>query len=264
LSTGKLRWKLKASGPSTAFAEIKNLVVFGTREDEWLGAAVDSGKAQWTFRESATDPQCQIRTAPVSDGERIYFVTHDNAIFALNASGQRIWSRRPPSPVTTSLFMYKDVLYFGSESGYVYALNPAYDGFSSKLQIPGIPRGRFARSHSGEADAEYVFALDKKGDRDGGLLLAFNDEFERVLWSSSSEREWTSEEPHIWKNWVIAGNCKGDVVAYRMADGKQAWSDHVKGCVRSFGHDDSTLYIGVQEGTVYAYRPASRPSSAIR
>jgi len=255
VKTGKLRWKLKASGPSTSFAQIQNLIVFGTREDEWLGADVRSGKVQWDFRESRTDPQCQIRTAPVTDGESFYFVTHDSAIDALDASGRRVWSRRPASLVTTSLFMYKDVLYFGTDSGFIYAINPADDSFSSKLRVPGVPRGRLAWSRQDDQDSEYAFALEKRDSQDRGLLLKFSDEFERVLWSQPAEREWTSEQPHVWKDWVIAGSCKGDVVAYWAADGKPAWSDHVKGCVRSFGHDDSMLYIGVQEGTVYAYRP---------
>ncbi|HEX3091321.1 MAG TPA: hypothetical protein VHW72_01795, partial [Candidatus Angelobacter sp.] len=117
--------------------------------------------------------------------------------------------------------------------------------------------GRFAWSHEGGRDVEYVFALDKdKKDGQGqGMLLAFGDKFESVLWASPSEREWMSDQPHVWRNWIIAGNCKGDMAAYRTSDGKMAWTDHVKGCIRSFGHDDSTLYIGVQEGTVYAYQP---------
>ena len=256
--TGKLRWKLKASGPSTSFARIESLIVFGTREDEWLAADVNSGKLKWDFHETAKDPECQIRTAPVTDGKKVYLVSHDSAIFALNASGQKVWVRRPPSAVTTSLFLYKDVLYFGNLSGSIYEINPARDSFSSKIKVPGIPRGRFAWNREGERDAGYVFALDNKDGHSQGLLIKFSDEFERVLWSASFEREWTSEQPHVWKDWIIAGNCKGDVVAYRASDGKQSWSDHVKGCVRSFGHDGSTLYIGVQEGTVYAYRRATQ------
>lgn len=217
---------------------------------------MDSGKADWTFRNASPDPQCEIRTTPVTDGRSVYFVTHDGAIFALNSSGHTIWTQRPSSPVTTSLFMYKDVLYFGTNDGNINGLNPANGTSVSGPKISAVPKGRFAWGRRGEVNAEYVFATEKKGGHDQGMLLAFSDEFEHVLWSSSSEREWMSDQPHVWKDWIIAGNCKGDVVAYRVADGKTAWSDHVKGCVRSFGHDDSTLYIGVQEGTVYAYRPA--------
>ena len=256
-ATGKLKWKLKASGPSTGFAQISDLIVFGTRTDEWLAAAIRSGQVKWSNRDPGTDPGCQIRSSPVTDGKRIYLVTHDSVIYALNSSGRRLWFRRAPTPVSTSLFIHKNVLYFGAESGFIYAINLANDSFSGKLQIPGIPRGRFAGSGNGGADSEYLFAVENKEGRDIGVLHSFSDEFGRVLWSSSAEREWTSEQPHLWREWIIAGNCKGDVVAYRVADGKPAWSDHVKGCVRSFGHDDLTLYIGVQEGTVYAYRPAT-------
>jgi len=255
--TGKLRWKLKANGPSTGFARIDDSIVFGTRNDEWISLRMNSGKVSWTFRDASPDPLCEIRTAPVTDGERVFFVTHQGTMFALNAAGHKIWSQRPSSPVTTSLFMYKDVLYFGVNDGHIYGLNPADGGPLGELQIPAIPQGRFAWSSKGEVDTEYIFAKGNKDGHNQGVLLAFSDELEHVLWSRSADREWASEQPHVWKGWVIAGNCKGDVVAYGAADGKQAWSDHVKGCIRSFGHDSSTLYIGVQEGTIYAYQPPS-------
>lgn len=232
-----------------------NTAVFGTREGEWISVVVDSGKVNWKFSESGPDPQCEIRTAPVTDGETINFLAHDGTIFAVNRSGRKIWSQRPSSPVTTSLFMYKDVLYFGAADGHIYGLDPPNGRPLTHLTTTAIPKGRFASDSRGEVENEYVFATGKVSGKTKSAVLAFSDEFERVLWSTSSDREWTSEQPHVWKDWVIAGNCKGDVVAYRALDGKPAWADHVKGCVRSFGHDDSTLYIGVQEGTVYAYQP---------
>ena len=253
--TGKLRWKYRASGPSTGFAQLGSAIVFGTRDDEWISLAMDSGKANWSFRDASPDPQCEIRTSPVTDGQGVYFVTHDGAIFALDSSGHKIWTQRPSSPITTSLFTYKDVLYFGASNRHIYGVNPADGRRLAELETPSIPKGRFAWSRKGKLDAEYVFALNKKDGHGQGMLLAFSDEFRQVIWSSVSEREWMSDQPHVWRDWIIAGNCKGDVAAYNAADGKPAWSNHVKGCIRSFGHDESTLYIGVQEGTVYAYRP---------
>ena len=252
---GKLRWKLRSGGPSTSFALIDGSIIFGTREDEWISADINSGKLNWSFRDTAPDPECEIRTSPVTNGMNINFVGHDGTIFALDTSGQKLWIQKPSSPITTSLFVYKDVLYFGASDGHVYGLNPTDGSFLVNLRIPVSARGSFAWDRKGENDSEYVFALGKKNGHDQGVLLAFNDEFERVLWSRSVEREWTSEQPHEWKEWIIAGNCIGDVVAYRADNGKLAWSEHVKGCVRSFGHDSSTLFIGVQEGTIYAYQP---------
>lgn len=255
--TGKLRWKYRASGPSTGFAQIDRAIVFGTRNDEWTSVAMDSGKVNWTFHDASPDPQCEIRTSPVTDGRGVFFVTHDGAIFALNFSGHKIWTQKPLSTVTTSLFLYKDVLYFGTNDRHIYGVNPADGSPLVKLETPAIPKGRFAWSHTGGRDVEYVFALDKdnKDGHDQGVLLALGDKLESVLWASPSGREWMSDQPHVWRDWIIAGNCKGDMAAYRASDGRPAWTDHVKGCIRSFGHDDSTLYIGVQEGTIYAYQP---------
>jgi hypothetical protein len=258
--TGKVRWKLKASGPSTSFAEMDHAVVFGTREDEWIAAAANSGKVNWKFSEAGPDAQCEIRTAPVTDGETVNLVAHDGMLFALNGAGRKIWSQQPSSPVTTSLFMYKDVLYIGAADGHIYGLDPATGRPLNNLATPAIPKGRFTWSSRAGVETEYVFGIEKKDGQSRGALLQFSDEFDRLLWTQPAEREWTSEQPHVWKDWVIAGNCKGDVVAYGITDGKQAWSEHVKGCIRSFGHDDSTLFIGVQEGTVYAYQPPRPPS----
>jgi outer membrane protein assembly factor BamB len=258
--TGKVRWKLKASGPSTSFAEMDHAVVFGTREDEWIAVTVGSGKVNWKFSEAGPDAQCEIRTAPVTDGQTVNLVAHDGTLFALNGAGRKIWSQQPSSPVTTSLFIYKDVLYFGAADRHIYGLDPATGRPLNNLATPAIPKGRFAWGSRGGVETEYVFGIEKKDGQSRGMLLKFSDEFERVLWTQPAEREWTSEQPHVWKDWVIAGTCKGDIVAYGTTDGKQAWSEHVKGCIRSFGHDESTLYIGVQEGTVYAYRPP-RPQS---
>jgi outer membrane protein assembly factor BamB len=156
--------------------------------------------------------------------------------------------------------MYKDVLYIGAADGHIYGLDPATGRPLNNLATPAIPKGRFAWGPRGGVETEYVFGIEKKDGQSRGALLQFSDEFDRLLWTQPAEREWTSEQPHVWKDWVIAGNCKGDVVAYGITDGKQAWSEHVKGCIRSFGHDDSTLFIGVQEGTVYAYQPPRPPS----
>jgi outer membrane protein assembly factor BamB len=166
------------------------------------------------FRDTSPDPKCEIRTSPVTDGSRVYFVTHDGAIFALNSSRHKIWTQRPSSPVTTGLFMYKDVLYFGTNDRHIHGVNPADGRRLAGLETPTIPKGRFAWSHKGKRDIEYVFALNKKDGQDQGALIAFGGEFKNVLWASPSEREWMSDQPHVWRDWIIAGNCKGDVAAY--------------------------------------------------
>jgi outer membrane protein assembly factor BamB len=125
----------------------------------------------------------------------------------------------------------------------------------SKTKEPAVLSGHFAWTQRGSVYAEYAIGSGVGDRRNNGVVLAFTDEFGALLWSQTAEMEWSSEQPHLWKEWVIAGNCRGEIRAYRVTDGILAWRAHLQGCIRSFGHDASTLYVGVQEGTVYAYRP---------
>ena len=253
-NTGKLRWKFKASGPSTSLVEIGGAIVFGTREDEWLSVDLRSGKLNWIFSATAPDPQCEVRKGPVTDGVNVYFAAHDGAIYALEAkSGRLLWKKTPPARVTTGPFMYKDVLYYGADNNHIYGLKPADGEMLSDLGVPARPDGRFAWTRVGDSEMEYLFAIEKS--QDPGVLLAFHDDFDAATWSAKSAEKWSSELPHIWKDLVIAGNCDGEIAAYRARNGELVWRGQAKGCIRSFGHDNETLYIGVQEGTVYAYRP---------
>ena len=152
--------------------------------------------------------------------------------------------------------MDKDVLFLGTEDGRLRSLKPESGQWLGEKTPPAILSGRFAwtKTKHGAENVKYSFGYSMTQNRMNAVVVAFNHEFEDVLWSRSSETEWASEQPHLWKEWVIAGNCRGDIIAYRATDGVLAWKEHVQGCIRSFGHDASTLYVGVQEGTVYAYR----------
>ena len=56
---------------------------------------------------------------------------------------------------------------------------------------------------------------------------------------------------------LLAGNCRSELDAFRTSDGTPQWSDKLKGCIRSIGTDGDSeqVYVGAQEGTVYAYTP---------
>jgi eukaryotic-like serine/threonine-protein kinase len=138
--TGKLPWKYRASGPSTGFAQIDGAIVFGTRNDEWVSVMMNSGEANWTFRDAAPDPQCEIRATPVTNGRGVYFITHNGTILALDSSGHKIWTRKPSSSVTTSLFVKKNVLYFGSADRHIYGINPT-DGSPLDIRDTSDPKG---------------------------------------------------------------------------------------------------------------------------
>lgn len=254
--SGKVRWKLRTGAAATSFVYARDAVIFGTRQDAWFSLAIDSGKLKWEYKDAAAGPQCEIPKPPVTDGMTLAFLTHDQVLHVLDVkSGRELRKVKLPSPASTGLFMYKDVLYLGTEDGRLRSLNPANGQWLGERNLAAVLSGCFAwKKRGSDQYIEYGFGSNISEKRKKGVVLAFTDEFEDVLWSRSSEIEWASEQPHLWKEWVIAGNCRGEMVAYRATDGEVAWREHVQGCIRSFGHDASTLYVGVQQGTVYAYR----------
>lgn len=255
--SGKMRWKFRAGAPATSFVDTGDVVILGTRQREWLSVNIDSGKLKWKFQEAASKAQCEIPKPAATDGVRLAFVSHDQFVYILDIkSGRELRKIKLPSPASTGLLMYKGVLYLGHEDGRLRSLNPESGQWLGEKSPPAILSGRFAwtKTKHGSEDVEYVFGSRMNENRKSGVVLAFTGEFDGVLWSQNSEIEWVSEQPHLWKEWVIAGNCRGEIVAYRATDGAVTWKEHIHGCIRSFGHDASTLYVGVQEGTVYAYR----------
>jgi len=256
--TGKVHWKQVASADSDAFTVVLGEdpnapVVFGTREGEWLSINADSGAVIWRYRATSRGMNCESRTSIVSDGVTVCLLAHDGSIHCLDGkSGRELWKQRPDSTITTDVLMYKDVLYFGTADSRITGLNPANGEKLVRLRTPYTPSGGIVESYPDIKD-EFLFVYATVGNSSTGAALTLSDEFESVVWSRTSAEHWTSRKPELWKGVLVAGNCQGDLVGYRIRDGEPQWHAHVDGCVDGLAHDDSTLYISVREGAVYAY-----------
>ena len=86
-----------------------------------------------------------------------------------------------------------------------------------------------------------------------GYIISVDFKLGRVRWKQKSSPDWASERPHLWKEFVVAGNCRGEMVAFRATDGAPQWNLSLKGCIRTIGSSGNMLFAGVQEGTIYAY-----------
>lgn len=263
--TGNVIWKLHASVASSSFADVDGfaetagMIVFGTREGEWVSVDVSSGRVNWRFQTASPGPNCETKTFVVSDGVNVCLLAFDGTIHCLEArSGRELWKRTPTSVVTTGLLMQWDVLYYGSADDQIYSLKPSNGDVLGRLKLSATPVGNIAGSDSGtKGELDFAYATDKKNG--AGVVFASDDELTSVLWSRTSGRIWTSREPVAWNGLVITGNCYGDIVAFRASNGAPQWKGHVDGCIKTISHDDSTLYLAMQEGTIYAYQPPARP-----
>jgi outer membrane protein assembly factor BamB len=105
-------------------------------------------------------------------------------------------------------------------------------------------------------DSLFMF-LENASER-VGHIISVDSKFTRLRWKRRSSPEWASERPHLFRELVIVGNCRGEMAAFRASDGEPQWNLSLKGCIRSIGSSGNMLFAGVQEGTVYAYERSSK------
>jgi outer membrane protein assembly factor BamB len=199
--------------------------------------------------------------APVVVGDRIFYAGLDGIVYGLDGqTGKLLWKHDLGKRSTTKLSVIGNSLYFGNSTNRIFRISTDDGHVQSELSVPASPTGRILA----DAPALYIFLEDR--DVQGGYLISTNVNLSQIRWTHRSDRAWSSEWPQLWSGLLLAVNCRGNLDAFRISDGALQWSDKLKGCLRSVGTDGESeqIYIGVQEGTVYAYSPPSKGSRITR
>ena len=157
------------------------------------------------------------------------------------------WKRKLPTAASTGLALKDETIYVGTNDHRIYRLNSETGAVMSELSLEAKPVGRLAL-----ADDSLFMFLQNDSER-VGYIVSLDSKLAGVRWKQRSSPDWASERPHLWKEFIVAGNCRGELAAFRAADGAPQWSLSLKGCIRSIGSSGNMLFAGVQEGTIYAY-----------
>jgi outer membrane protein assembly factor BamB len=252
--SGKVRWKYGSTSVPTDIVQVGSNVLFGSFQDQWSSVDLRTRNLNWKFSTGATNPDCHMPKAPVTDGNRLLIVGLDGVIYSLEArSGRVTWKRKLPASPSTGLALKEKSIYVGTNDQRIYRLNTETGAVISELAVEATPVGRLAFSN----DSLFVF-LENASER-MGYIISVDSKLARVRWNQRSSPDWASERPHLWKESVVAGNCRGGLFAFRATDGEPQWNLSLKGCIRSIGSSDSMLFAGVQEGTIYAYELSAKP-----
>ena len=245
--TGAVKWKYKSTSVPTDILQVGSNIYFGSFQDRWSAAELQTGKLVWTFSTGAPNPECHFVRSPVTDEKRLYLTGLDGMIYALDAaSGRPVWKRKLSAAPSTSLAIKDKSLFVGTTDNHVYRLNSQTGESEADVAVEAQPVGRPTLT----GDAVFFF-LENQAER-AGYIVALGLDLTKVRWTQKSTPEWASERPHIARGVVIAGNCRGELSAFRVSDGAAKWKVNLKGCIRSVGDSGDTLFAGVQEGTVYA------------
>lgn len=252
--SGKVRWKYRSTSVPTDIVQIGSNVFFGSFQDQWSSIDLRTGKLNWNLSTGATNPDCHMPKAPVTDGKRLFIAGLDGVVYSLDAlSGRLTWKRKLTAAPATGLALKDKTLYLGTNDLHIYRVNADTGAVISELAVEAKPVGRLAFGN----DSLFVF-LEDASER-VGYIVSVDSKLAGVRWKQRSSPDWASERPHLWKEFVVAGNCRGELAAFRATDGAPQWNLSLKGCIRSVGSSGNMLFAGVQEGTIYAYELSPKP-----
>jgi len=247
--TGAVKWKYKSTSVPTDIVHVGSNIYFGSFQDRWSAAKLQTGELVWTVSTGVPNPECHIAKSPVADEKRVYITGIDGVIYSLDAiSGRQVWKRKLAAAPSTSLGLKDKSLFVGTTDNRIYRLNSLTGESEADMAVAAQPVGRPALTVD-----SVLFFLENRAER-AGYIVALTPDLAKVRWTQKSTPDWASERPHVAQGLVIVGNCRGELAAFQVSDGAPKWKMTLKGCIRSVGDSGDTLFAGVQEGTVYALR----------
>lgn len=246
--TGRIVWKYRSPvGVASNLVRIRTAVCFGTMTGEWGCVGAKDGALRWKTA-PAPAAACDFPRWAATDGRVLVVSTSDGALAALRPSdGKVVWRRTLVATATTSPVVSGGVVYIGAADDKIHAVESASGRVLRSMPLPARPVGR----PTVDGGTLYVMLEDRRG---GGRVVALDRATGRVKWSHEQSRTFASEEPHVWRDVVVVADCSGSVTALATADGAPRWSLRVAGCIRSVSSSERLLFVGAQEGTVYAVR----------
>jgi outer membrane protein assembly factor BamB len=257
--SGKLKWKHPVGrGVSSDIVLDGDRLWMTTRENELICLDLATGQRLSEFRSTPAPAFLFSASAtPVLTRDRIFFAASNGMVHALDrASMKEIWKFDAGAPVVSTPLLRPDTLYVPAQNGRILRLDRATGKRMGELSTAGLLVGPpvFASDH--------LLVFSATGENEGELL-AIDPDLKEVRWRRRPEgTRWTSARPYLRGNGILVGSGTGRIVGLAPADGSDLWSDTLPGTVRGIGWDQDVLYVGMMDGTLYAYRPPLTPAAS--
>ena len=251
LDGGAIRWKCPLEdGIVSDVVSAGNRVFAVTRADSLLCLDMATGRRLWSFADSSASQSQFIYRSPAVAGERVFFGDAKGTVHALAVeSGRRLWSCSVGAAISTGPLALGHELVLADENGTVHRIDQASGAIRAAIPVGGI----FTGSPVALGDSLVLLAGDD-------AIACMDLAAARVRWTRALRV--SSSRPYVWRGSVLVATTKGELIALRAEDGMPLWTHTFKGIIRGIGQDDRTLYVGTQQGMIYAYRrflPAASP-----
>lgn len=250
-ATGKPRWKYQvAVGVGADVQRIGPNVCAMTFGDELICLDWKTGELVWKFATGHPNEEFLMTSAPAAAGNRVFVGGLDGVVYALDAgSGQVLWKRELGGRISTSMLLAGGSLYAGSSNRHLYRLEPKTGAVTADFAAEEQPTGSLLFAD----DSLLLFLADPQSGTTR-KLACLDASLKAIRWSETASGPWSSSRPYAWNHDVLAGNERGELFGFRIADGSRHWSEKFEGVLRGIGSSDNTLYVGTLKGRVSAWR----------
>jgi eukaryotic-like serine/threonine-protein kinase len=249
-STGRHIWKYPTGrGVLGAVAVLGGRVFAYASTGDLIALNLDSGKPQWTNSLKAAAWE-----SPGANGNRVFAASNDGSMYAFDPeTGRSEWQQKLSAPVATSIRATASDVYAGTADGTLYRLAASTGEVRSSVKIDEVLTPVSAPLV--RKDAIVVLLADKNATY--RALVSLDPMLGAVRWRQTAPDGWTTSRVFATDRTVLVGTRTGEITAYCVADGSQAWSHKLGSApIRSIGGSDDTLYVGTPAGTLYALRPS--------
>jgi len=149
------------------------------------------------------------------------------------------WEVRLGAEVSTTLLVSGTSVQVGTEAGTFVTVSRTGE-ITDEISIPGLPFG-----------TPLALGRDRVLLLDGNVVARIAPDG-TIRWAATTDLEWTSFRPLLWRDRVWVGNEGGELVALDPDTGEVLTSLQVDGAVRGFTFDGDTLLVGTLGGLVHS------------
>ncbi len=252
-SQGKEKWHTELAGPVISSPAISNGYIYVTAAS-LSGISMDATGNGYLYKMSSNGSKTVLHTFPnivgtspvIDSNGTVYVGCLDHNVYAIGQDGKEVWKFKTNGRIGSSpaLSCDESVIYFGSEDGYLYAVESSdgtqkwrYQTSGAIISSPAIDAS--GTVYVGSLDG-YVYAVKKDG------TLAWKYDTHSRIGSS----------PSISNETVYVGNESGNLYAIDVSNGKLKWTYKTGGYIMSSPaiDADEIVYVGSADGYLYAVK----------
>ena len=247
--SGRQQWKYSAGrGVLGAVVGDAAHVFAYTANGDLIALDVVSGRPVWTHPVKA--PAWE---SPAVVGARVIAGSTDGSVQAFRSdSGHLEWRQRLAAAVSSSVRGTASDVYVGTADGALHRLAASSGVVRSSIRLDTALRPVAAPVVT--RDAVLVLLADTQADY--RALVSLDPALSKVRWRRPAPDKWATSRVFATQRAAWVGTPSGDVTAYCLNDGSQAWSHALANApIRSIGGTGDLLYVGTPQGSLFAIRP---------